>query len=280
MAILNILFNNELLDAIPLHIGESCIIGRDTDSDVVIDQLVVSFHHAIIESHGKGFLLVDLHSENGTFLNGKEISSVWLNDGDTITVGNHKLIFSNTLNIAIPDKMQNCKLEILKKSITETIPMDAEKIDDLLRRKNLRALNELGSKNISSMVLVLLPDHRKLLPLGEKPITLGKAQTNDIVVKDLWVAEKAGIIEKLADGWYLRYVGGFLRPKVNGEFSKKPMKLKEFDIISLGKSRMQVMQTHHMSCSADRQVQIQGIQNDEYLLTSQTFSRESIRKDG
>lgn len=263
MAILNILFNNELLDAIPLHIGESCIIGRDTDSDVVIDQLVVSFHHAIIESHGKGFLLVDLHSENGTILNGKEISSVWLNDGDTITVGNHKLIFSNTLNIAIPDKMKNCKLETLKKSITETIPMDAEKINDLLRRKNLRALKELDSKIISSMVLVLLPDHRKLLPLGEKPITLGKAQTNDIVVKDLWVAEKAAIIEQLADGWYLRYLGGFLRPKVNGEFSKKPLKLKEFDIISLGKSRMQVMQTHHMSCSADRQVQIQGIPMDE-----------------
>jgi hypothetical protein len=158
--------------------------------------------------------------------------------------------------------------------------MNAEKINDLLRRKNLRALNELGSKNISSMVLVLLPDHRKLLPLGEKPITLGKAQTNDIVVKNLWVAEKAGIIEKLADGWYLRYLIGFLRPKVNGEFSKKPMKLKEIDIISLGKSMMQVMQTHHMSCSADRQVQIQGIPKDEYLLNSQTFSRESIRKDG
>jgi hypothetical protein len=43
--------------------------------------------------------------------------------------------------------------------------MDAEKIDDLLRRKNLRALNELGSKNINSMVLVILPDHRKMLPL-------------------------------------------------------------------------------------------------------------------
>ena len=170
---------------------------------------------------------------NGTFLNGKEISSVWLNDGDTITVGNHILIFSNPLRINIPDKLQ--------KSINDTMAMATENIKDLLQRQNSKVSKEPDSKIIDSMVLVLLPDHRKLLSLGKKPVTLGKSKTSDIVVKDLWVGKKAGIIEKLADGWYLSYVEGFARPRVNGEFSKKPVRLKEFDIISLGKTRMQVM---------------------------------------
>ena len=230
MAILEIFYNDKTIDAIPLRIGETCMIGRDTANEVVIDERTVSFHHGKIESHADGFLLVDLNSENGTFVNGKMINSVWLNDGDTITVGNHTLIFSNPIRIKIPEKLQG--------SINETIPMEVEKIKNIILQKEL---NRLNSKISDSMVIVLLHDQKKSLPLVEKPISLGKAQTNDIVVKDLWVGKKAGIIEKQADGWYFRYVEGFLKPRVNGDFAKKPVKLKEFDIISLGKTRMQVM---------------------------------------
>jgi pSer/pThr/pTyr-binding forkhead associated (FHA) protein len=230
MAIIKILYNDNKIDAIPLCIGETCMIGRDAANEVVIDDLTVSFHHGKIESHADGFLLVDLNSENGTFVNGKMINSVWLNDGDTINVGNHTLIFLNPMRIKIPEKLQG--------SINETIPMETEKIKNIELQKGL---NRSNSKISDSMVIVLLHDQMKSLPLMGKPISIGKAQTNDIVAKDLWVGKKAGIIEKLADGWYFRYVGGFLRPRVNGDFSKKPVKLKEFDIISLGKTRMQVM---------------------------------------
>lgn len=231
MAILEIFFNDKSLDAIPLQFGKTCKIGRDTASDVVIDEMVVSFHHAKIESHGKGFFLVDLDSENGTFLNKKKINSVWLNDNDTISVGNHILKFSNPLIIDTPKE--------LEKSVNETIPMDCEKVRGFCNGE-ISTVNKLDSNITAIMVLVLLPDQRKLLALGEKPIILGKAPNSDIVVQGLGVGKNAATIEKLADGWYLRQVGGLARPRVNGEFSKKPLRLKEFDIISLGKTRIQV----------------------------------------
>jgi len=233
MATLNILYNAKSIDLIPLGTGETCIIGRDAASDVVIDELIVSFHHAKIESHGKGFLLADLDSENGTFVNGKRTNSVWLNDGDAITVGNHNLIFSNPLIIDIPDK--------LHKSIVDTISISSDTFKDLQRHQNVDVSGESNYKSIRPMVLVLLPDHGKIVPLIEKPITLGKASTSDIVLKGLGVGANAGIIEKLTDGWHLSYVGGLAKLRVNGKFSKKPVRLKEFDIISLGRTRMQVL---------------------------------------
>jgi hypothetical protein len=166
-------------------------------------------------------------------VNGKRTNSVWLNDGDAITVGNHNLIFSNPLIIDIPDK--------LHKSIVDTISISSDTFKDLQRHQNVDVSGESNYKSIRPMVLVLLPDHGKIVPLIEKPITLGKASTSDIVIKGLGVGANAGIIEKLTDGWHLSYVGGLAKLRVNGKFSRKPVRLKEFDIISLGRTRMQVL---------------------------------------
>jgi pSer/pThr/pTyr-binding forkhead associated (FHA) protein len=45
---------------------------------------------------GDKFLLTDLKSKNGTFVNDKSISLHWLNHGDSITIGKHVLIFAFT----------------------------------------------------------------------------------------------------------------------------------------------------------------------------------------
>ena len=233
MAKLSIIFGNKCLDVAALFNGKTCLIGRDTACDIVIDEPIVSFHHARIESQGKGFLLVDLNSSNGTFVNRKRIDAFWLNDGDAISVGNHILVFSNPLVIGVRDKNH--------KSVVETIPMDKDSIKNLIPRKKSKALMGSNTKIMGSMVLIRLSDNRKLMSLGARPITLGKASTSDIVVKGLWVGKRAGVIEKLEDGWHLRSLGGFVRPRINGQAIETPTKLQQFDIISLGKTRVQVM---------------------------------------
>ena len=63
------------------------IIGRDEQCDVVIPERQVSRHHARIRQERGKYLLEDLDSKNGTFVNGQEIEGPYsLQDGDEVQI--------------------------------------------------------------------------------------------------------------------------------------------------------------------------------------------------
>lgn len=63
-------------------------IGRGEDCDIVIPLRQVSRCHAQIERTGDGYVLRDLRSKNGTYVNGEEVRDdpVPLKDGDEIQI--------------------------------------------------------------------------------------------------------------------------------------------------------------------------------------------------
>ncbi|MBQ9058915.1 MAG: FHA domain-containing protein [Atopobiaceae bacterium] len=64
------------------------IVGRSPSSDVVISEPYVSATHARFTLQGPALVLEDLHSTNGTLVNGRSITQpVTLRDGDEIQVG-------------------------------------------------------------------------------------------------------------------------------------------------------------------------------------------------
>lgn len=63
------------------------IIGRGEDCDVVLMERQVSRHHAQIRRLGGRYVLEDLKSRNGTYLNGREVTEPHiLQDGDEIQI--------------------------------------------------------------------------------------------------------------------------------------------------------------------------------------------------
>ena len=62
--------NDFLLDQ-----GRNITIGRREGNDIVIENLAVSGMHAKIDAIDKGYLLTDLKSKNGTFVNGQLIAT-------------------------------------------------------------------------------------------------------------------------------------------------------------------------------------------------------------
>ncbi|MEZ0578302.1 FHA domain-containing protein [Nocardioides sp. MH1] len=71
--------------------GRPLSIGRTTDNDVVLDDALVSRHHALLHLGGPGqpALLQDLGSFNGTYVNGHRVQgSVQLAVGAEVIVGN------------------------------------------------------------------------------------------------------------------------------------------------------------------------------------------------
>jgi pSer/pThr/pTyr-binding forkhead associated (FHA) protein len=75
-------------------IGPSITIGRLHDNAVVIDQPAVSSHHACVFRDGAAFVLEDLQSTNGTFVNDRRISRCRLKHDDVIVVGTETLTFN------------------------------------------------------------------------------------------------------------------------------------------------------------------------------------------
>ena len=87
-------------------------IGRDASSEVRILDTRASRHHCEIEASGDGFLLRDLKSKNGTYVNGKAVEEKRLEDGDVVTVGEWSLRFS----------LQRKQAELDKRSLVELSP--------------------------------------------------------------------------------------------------------------------------------------------------------------
>lgn len=69
-------------------------IGRDPTSDVVIDNMGVSRHHAVLEFDGENFRVRDEGSANGIFVNGQPSNRAVLKNGDAIQLGKFSVIFS------------------------------------------------------------------------------------------------------------------------------------------------------------------------------------------
>jgi hypothetical protein len=62
-------------------------IGRALDNDVILDDASVSRHHARLIARAGSWLLEDLSSSGGTFLNGRPVESEYVRQGDEIRLG-------------------------------------------------------------------------------------------------------------------------------------------------------------------------------------------------
>ncbi|MBY0440552.1 MAG: ATP-binding cassette domain-containing protein [Mycobacteriaceae bacterium] len=74
---------------------DAITIGRSTDNDIVIQDVLASRHHASMVMTPLGTEIRDEHSVNGTFVNGMRVGSAVLTEGDVVTIGNVDLIFAN-----------------------------------------------------------------------------------------------------------------------------------------------------------------------------------------
>lgn len=94
-----VFLSGELI-AVPIPLErEDVILGRALEADVRVNDTQVSRQHAkvsAIHSEGQGqteYLLTDIDSRNGTFLNGRRIRQEKLTNGDKITIGETILRF-------------------------------------------------------------------------------------------------------------------------------------------------------------------------------------------
>ena len=81
------------LEIAEFQLQDKTTMGRHPGNLVRLVDREVSKDHCVIERVGQGWVLRDLGSSNGTFVNGRKIREMKLKQGDEITLGNSKLTF-------------------------------------------------------------------------------------------------------------------------------------------------------------------------------------------
>ncbi len=67
--------------------------GRHPDSDIFLDDVTVSRRHAEFRRDGAEFVVVDVGSLNGTYVNREPVDTAVLANGDEVQIGKFRLVF-------------------------------------------------------------------------------------------------------------------------------------------------------------------------------------------
>jgi Nif-specific regulatory protein len=132
-----------------LHQGD-IFIGRSTNSKIVLNEPEVSWRHCQIRKQGERFIVSDLRTGIGTYVNGMRSAERWLEDRDQIGVGKTILMFRSgageaeeTVTAPVDTKpvlLAACSLVFLFRALAAGI---GDEQTGLLRTQILRLVSDL-----------------------------------------------------------------------------------------------------------------------------------------
>ncbi len=206
-------------------------IGRSKENEVVIDNIAVSRKHAQIELKGTNYVLRDLNSSNGTFLNGVHIDANDhpLNEGDLIGIAKFQIQVRGLAKAAPP------ATKVLSQAEGEgTMIFDAPK-----RKAGVepQAISEQKALHWPSLSATQGSKKGTEFKIIKEMTTLGKGSVDDVPVEGWFVSSPHAKISRRGDRFYISHVGGFFSStRVNGIKIGEDHILKNKDEIQIGGS--------------------------------------------
>ena len=177
--------------------AKEIIIGRDEDCQLVMSDIAVSRRHARISFENDHFVLTDLSSGNGTFLNGVRVQQERLSPGDEIIIGERTLRFVELNEAPATSAAMPVPQDFQAPEVGE-IPPNSGDFEPVLRPSKVEpALADSDEPAVGSAVIPVPDDPPK--PSGQALRALFKG-----------FAVVAGVAALAAGGWFLyqRYLSG------------------------------------------------------------------------
>jgi pSer/pThr/pTyr-binding forkhead associated (FHA) protein len=225
-------FKDKVLKEIPVE-KELITIGRKADNDIEIDNLAVSGHHARIFKMEDWFLIEDLDSLNGTFVNGKMIQESPLKNGDEVLIGKHILKFIST------DVSTSREPEaVLKKGeASETMMIDSKVQQEMLAQISKdRSIISSGEVMGRFTILEGATDQKEY-DLKERMTSIGKESSAKIRLKGFFAPKFAAFVNRSKEGYFISAASG-KELRVNGEVVSGRYRLQDGDIIQVAGIKM------------------------------------------
>ena len=178
-------------------------LGRGADNDIVFDNMVVSGHHCVFELKGLAEVFIeDLHSTNGTYINGQMVKRQRLHDGEVIAIGNFRIQY-----LAASERPSGF-------SGMETAAM---KLDSQGTPAKAHAIFQVLNGSSAGLEM----------PVVKAVTTFGKPGVCVVAVSHR------------RDGYYVAHLDGDSAPTLNGDaFGPQAVLLSNHDVVELATTRM------------------------------------------
>ena len=176
-------------------------LGRSPDNDIVFDNMVVSGRHCVFELRGLADVYIeDLHSTNGTYINGQMVKRQRLRDGEVIAIGNFRIQY-----LASSDRPSTF-------GETQAMRLDAAE----------------SGKARHAVFQVLTGSSAGLeMPVVKAVTTFGKPGVSVVAVSHR------------RDGFFVAHLDGATSPTLNGDpIGEIPLQLSNHDVLELAGNRM------------------------------------------
>ena len=210
--------------------GWNLTIGRGTNADVIVDNTAISRQHTSIELKDTRYILSDLGSLNGTFVNGKKIKgAVYITEDDNIKLGKFKLAVSKD-----DEKPETTKASYGAHPDTDdkTIIIDPKKLSEMAKGTDPQEPEHQ---------LVLAEGHAvpdKISLKGKNTVKIGKGLSCDMLLTGLFVADSQCYIVKNNDEYKIVPQRSWTKTFLNGTKLRDEHLLRKGDIIKIRSTKI------------------------------------------
>lgn len=225
---------------------ERILIGRKPHNDIQIDNLAVSSEHAAVITILSDSFMEDLGSTNGTLVNGQMVKKHFLQNGDVIELGKHKLKYLNdTPSATTAEDFE--KTMVMRRPATAPAPTLGESLigSDTQVGKQLftgtatRPPNSTGSAPSAPQAAQGGASNASIQILNG-----GSAGRVMELIKTLTTLGKPGVqvavITKRPTGYFITHVEGTNFPLLNGvNISAQAHALADHDVIEIAGTKME-----------------------------------------
>ena len=188
----------------------SLTIGRDSESDLPLNDPSVSRQHARIQRIYTDLYIEDLGSTNGTSLNGRNVTKHVLKPGDRLVIGSFVIDLQQETEEAEDD-------------LDKTVVIQPQAVAMARAGRASSPTRKLPPK-VATLRFFRGPNKGGTEKIDRSLFTIGKP------------GENVAVIARRPQGFYLLHIGGSSFPRINNEEieSKGGVQLQEGDVVEVG----------------------------------------------
>lgn len=243
--------SDQVLKEVPLA-QTTTTIGRLPDNNVQIDNLAVSGHHAKISWEQGQYIVEDLGSLNGTYVNNERVGKATLKHGDRVKIGKHLVEFKQEGNAMV--FAAAAKAGPAAPKLDATMLLDTKQAREMIADKSAPApgAGPLGISRPAWMSdpFVAAKDRVGLLStlqgrtdqqkyvLTSKMTMIGKSKMASVRLKGFFAPTSAALISKRDNRYFISPSEGKARVKINGDDVLGQRELAAGDVIEVGKVQL------------------------------------------
>ncbi|HEX8957233.1 MAG TPA: FHA domain-containing protein [Burkholderiaceae bacterium] len=230
MAKLILSFDGAMIKTVELN-KERTTIGRRPENDIQVDNLAVSGQHAVVTTILNDSVIEDLHSTNGTMVNGKLIQKHLLQPGDVVEIGKHTIKYVVEAAVAKPYQ-DFAKTMVIRKPdagamAAPAAPAAAATAEPAPVRTAPPPPAQPAVAREAGLQILTGSNAGRVLDLNKSLTTLGKA------------GHQVAVFTRRPVGFFVTHVEGDVFPLVNGEaIGTQARQLNDQDTIEIAGTKM------------------------------------------